>query len=107
MLWSGDNGLVGVTIADGEQPRTPALTDNGSGLPVEPAVGHALLDAWFNNYVYPVTNLEMLDDGGYRRQTALSQIFLELIPCFLSWTIVMCHVNLPPSFLLPVLRRGW
>ena len=72
MLWSGDNGLVGVTIADGKQPCTTALTDNGSGLSVEPAVGHALLDARLTHYVHPVTNLEMLDDGGYRRQPALS-----------------------------------
>jgi hypothetical protein len=92
MLWSGDDGLVGVTIADGEQPGTSTLTNNGSGLSVEPAVGHALLDARLTHYVYPVTNFEMLDDGGYRRKPALSQIFLELIPCFLSWTIVMCHV---------------
>ena len=107
MLWSGDDDLVGVSIADGEHPRTTALADNGSGFSVEPAVGHALLDARLYNYVHPVTNLEMLDDGGYRRQPALSQIFLELIPGFLSWTIMMCHLNLPPSFLLPVLRRGW
>ena len=92
MLWSGDDGLVGVTIADGEHPRTSAPADNGPGLSVEPAVGHAFLDARLYDYVHPVTNLEMLDDGGYRRQTALSQIFLELIPGFLSWTIVMCHV---------------
>ncbi len=92
MLWSGNDGLVGVTIADGKQPGTSTLTDNGSRLSVEPAVGHALLDAWLTHYVHPVTEFEMLDDGGYRRQPALSQIFLVLIPCSLSWTIVMCHV---------------
>lgn len=91
MLWSGDNGLVCVTIADGEHPRTTAPTDNGSGLSVEPAVGHALLDTWLYNHVHPVTDLEFLDDGGYWRQPAFSQIFLEFIPCLLSWTIVMCH----------------
>jgi hypothetical protein len=91
MLWSGNDGLVGVTITDGEHPRTPAPTDNGTGLPVEPAVGHTLLDTRLDNYMHPVTDLEMLDDGGYRRQSALSQIFLILIPGFLSWTIVMCH----------------
>ena len=72
MLWSGNNGLVGVTIADSEQPCTAALTNHCSGLSVEPAVGHTLLDARFNNHVHPVTNLEMLDDGGYWRQPALS-----------------------------------
>ena len=91
MLWSGNDGLVGVTIADGEHPRTTAATDNGSGLSVEPAVGHAFLDARLYDYVHPVTNLEFLDNGGYGRQPALSQIFLEFIPCLLSWTIVMCH----------------
>jgi len=107
MLWSGDNDLVGVAVANGEHPCTSTLTDYGSGLSVEPVVGHALLDARFNDYVYPVTKLKSLDDGGYGRQPALSQIFLVLIPCSLSWTIVMCHINLPPSFLPPVLRRGW
>jgi hypothetical protein len=92
MLWSGYDGLVGVTIADGEHPRTAAPADNRSGLSMEPAVGHALLDAGFNNHVHPVTDLEFLDYGGYWRQPALSQIFFELIPCFLSWTIVMCHI---------------
>ena len=72
MLWSGDNDLVGVSIADGEHPRTTALADNGSGLSVEPAVGHTLLDARFNNHVHPVTDLEFLDNGGYWRQPALS-----------------------------------
>lgn len=107
MLRSGDDDLIGVTIADSEEPCTSTLTDNSTGLSMEPAVGHPFLDAWLNNNVYPVTKLELLDDGGYGRQPALSQIFLELIPGFLSWTIVMCHLNLPPSFLLPVLRRGW
>ncbi len=108
MLWSGDDSLVGVTIADGKQPCTTALTDNGSGLSVEPAVGHALLDARFTYHVHSVTNLEMLDNGGYRRQPALSQIFLELIPGFLSWTIVMCHflISLLHSFYLCYVEAG-
>ena len=72
MLWSGDDDLVSISIADGEHPRTTALADNGSGFSVEPAVGHALLDARFNNYVHPVTDLEFLDNGGNWRQPALS-----------------------------------
>ena len=91
MLWSGDNDLVGVSIADSEHPCTTTLADNSPGLSMEPAVGHTLLYARFNNHVHPVTNLEFLDDGGYGRQPALSQIFLEFIPCLFSWTIVMCH----------------
>jgi len=107
MLWSGNDNLVGVTIADGEHPRPPAPTYDSAGLSMEPAVGHTLLDARLNNNMHPVTDLELLDDGGDGRQPAFSQIFLEFIPCFLPWTIVMCHVILPPVLLLPELRRGW
>jgi hypothetical protein len=64
---------------------------------VEATVGHAFLDTGVTDNMYPVTNLKSLDDTGAWRQTAFSQIFLELIPCFLSWTIVMCHVY-SPSF---------
>jgi len=97
MLWSGDDGFVGVAVADGEHPCTATLADDRPGLPVEAAVGHAFLDAGFDNYVDPVTDLEVLDNRGYRREPALSQIFLELIPCLFSWTIVMCH-DYSPSF---------
>jgi hypothetical protein len=31
MLWSGNDDLVGVAIADGEHPRPPTLTEDGSG----------------------------------------------------------------------------
>ncbi len=108
MLWSGDDGLVGVTIADSKQPRTATLADNRSGLSMEPAVGHTFLDAWLYYHVHPVTNLKFLDDGGYGRQPALSQIFLELIPGFLSWTIVMCHclISLLHSFYLCYVEAG-
>lgn len=91
MLWSGNDDLVGVTITDCEHPCAAALAENGAGLPVEAAVGHPLLDARVDNNVDPVPDLEFLDDAGARGQPAFSQIFLELIPCFLSWTIVMCH----------------
>ena len=101
MLWSGDDGLVGVTIADCEHPRTTAATDNRSGLSVEPAVGHALLDTGITDNVHPVADLKSLDYASARGQPAFSQIFLELIPFFLSWTIVMCHVILPPLLLPP------
>ena len=108
MLWSGNDDLVGVTIADGEHPCTTTLTDNRSGLSVEPAVGHALLDTGLTDNVHPVTNFKSLDDGGARRQPAFSQIFLEFIPCFLSWTIVMCHglFSLLHSFYLCYVEAG-
>jgi hypothetical protein len=72
MLWSGDDDLVGVTVTDGEHPGTAALTDDGTGLSVEAAVGHSLLDAGFNDNVNPVANLKSLDNRGYRRESALS-----------------------------------
>jgi hypothetical protein len=108
MLWSGDDNLVSVSITDGEHPCTSSPTDNGSGLSMEPAVGHTLLDARFNNHMHPVTNLKFLDDGGYGRQPALSQIFLELIPCLLTWTIVMCHclISLLHSFYQCYVKAG-
>jgi hypothetical protein len=102
MLRSRNDDLVGVAVANGEHPCPPALTENGSRQAVETAVGHTLLDAGVADNVYPVTNLESLDNAGARRQTPLSQIFLELIPCFLSWTIVVCHFILPPVLLQPV-----
>jgi hypothetical protein len=72
MLWSGNDYLVCIAITDSEHPRPAALTDNGSGLSVEPAVRHSLLDAWLNDNVNPVADLEPLDNGGYRRQTPLA-----------------------------------
>src|SRR5208337_88484 len=95
MLWSCNDDLVSVAVADSQHPCTPSLADDGPGLPVEAAVGHPLLDARLNNNVDPVADFELLDDRSYRRQAALSQLFLEFIPCLLSWTIVMCHAYSP------------
>jgi len=92
MLWSRNDRLFCIAVMNGEHPRTSTPTDDGPRQTMEPAVGHTFLDARFNNHVHPVTDLEFLDDGGYGRQSALSQIFLILVPGFLSWTIVMCHV---------------
>jgi len=101
MLWSGNNGFVSIAITDSEHPGPSALAENGSRQAVETAVGHSLLDTGITDNVHPVADLESLNDAGARGQPAFSEIFLELIPCFLSWTIVMCHVILPPSFLQP------
>ena len=62
MLWSRYNDLVSVAIADGEHPRTAALADDGTGLPMEAAVRHSFLDARLDNNVNLVTDLKMLDD---------------------------------------------
>jgi hypothetical protein len=64
MLWSGNDDLIGVAIADGEHPCPAALADNRSGFSVEAAVWHSLLDAGFYNNVDPVTDLKSLDNGG-------------------------------------------
>ena len=102
MLWSCDDDLVGVTVADREHPGPAPLAEDRAGQAMEAAVGHSLLDAGIADNVHPVPDLELLDDAGARRQSAFSQIFLEFIPCLLSWTIVMCHgFILPPSFLQP------
>ena len=69
MLWSGDDDLVGVTVTDGEHPGTAALTDDGTGLSVEAAVGHSLLDAGVTDDMYPVANLKSLDNAGARWQS--------------------------------------
>ena len=108
MLWSCDNDLIGVAVTDREHPCTAALAENGSCQPVETPVGHALLDTWIADDMHPVPDLKSLDDAGARWQTAFSQIFLEFIPCFLSWTIVMCHflLSLLCSFNLRYVEAG-
>jgi hypothetical protein len=109
MLRSGNDGFVSIAITDSEHPGSSALAKNGPGQPVETAVGHALLDTGITDNVYPVPDLESLDDAGARGQTAFSEIFLELIPCFLSWTIVMCHClfSLLHSFNLRNVEAGY
>jgi hypothetical protein len=72
MLWSCNDDLFGVAIADGKHPCTAALTDDSAGLSMEAAVGHSLLDARLDNNVDTVTDLEPLDNRGYRREPALS-----------------------------------
>jgi hypothetical protein len=64
MLWSGNDGLIGVAIADGEHPCPAALADDRSGLSVEAAVWHSFLDAGFYDNVNPVADLKSLDNGG-------------------------------------------
>ena len=41
-----------------------ALANDRTGLAVEAAVGHSLLDAGFYDYMDPVTDLKSLDNGG-------------------------------------------
>ena len=72
MLWSCDDDLVGITIADGEHPCPTTLAKNGSGQAVETAVGHALLDTGVTDNVYPVADLKSLDNAGARGQPSLS-----------------------------------
>jgi hypothetical protein len=72
MLWSGNDSLIGVAIADGQHPCPAALADDRPGLSVEAAVRHSLLDAGFYNNMNPVTDLKSLDNGGAGRYSALS-----------------------------------
>ena len=72
MLWSGNDDLVGVAIADGEHPRPPALTKDCSCQAVETAVGHSFLDTGVTDNMNPVTNLKSLDNAGARWQPPLS-----------------------------------
>ena len=72
MLWSGDNDLVGVTVADGKHPCATALAKDSSCQAMEAAVGHSLLDAGITDYVHPVPDLKSLDDAGARGQPAFS-----------------------------------
>ena len=72
MLWSGNDDLVGVAVADAQHPCTPALTKDGSGQAVETAVGHPLLDAGITDNVHPVADLVFLDHAGDRGKSALS-----------------------------------
>jgi hypothetical protein len=67
MLWSGNDDLIGVTIADGEHPGAATLADDRTGLPMEAAVRHTFLDAGFYDNMDPVANLEPLDNGGNGR----------------------------------------
>jgi len=62
MLWSCDDDLIGVTIADSEHPCTATLAEDSAGLPVEATVGHPLLDTRVDNNVDPVPDLKSLDD---------------------------------------------
>jgi hypothetical protein len=109
MLWSGNDGFVGIAITNREHPCSPALTENSSCQPMEAAVGHALLDTGITDNVHPVSYLKSLDDAGARGQPSFSQIFLEFIPCFLPWTIVMCHClfSLLHSFNLRYVEAGY
>jgi len=72
MLWSCDDDLVGVAIADGEHPGTATLAENGTRQAVETAVGHSFLDTGVTDDVNPVTDLESLDNAGARWQSPLS-----------------------------------
>ncbi len=102
MLWSCNHDFICITVTDGKHPGTPPLPEDRSCQPVETAVWHSLLDGGVTDNVHPVANFELLDDAGYGREPALSQILLEFIPCFLSWSVMMCHylISLLCSFYL-------
>ncbi len=102
MLWSRYDDFVSMAVADCQHPCTPALTENGSCQTMETAMWHSLLDGGITDNVHPVTDFKFLDDAGDGRKSAFSEILLEFISCFLSWSIVMCHylISLLCSFYL-------
>jgi|WetSurMetagenome_2_1015567.scaffolds.fasta_scaffold08059_6 hypothetical protein len=108
MLWSCNDDFIGVAVTDGEHPCPTTLAEDCSGQAMKTAVGHSFLDAGITDNVHPVTNLKSLDYAGARWQPPFSQIFLEFIPCFLPWTIVMCHClfSLLCSFNLRYVEAG-
>ena len=72
MLWSCNDDLIGVTVADGEHPCTSALAEDCSGQAMETAVGHSFLDTGVTDDVHPVSDLKSLDYAGARWQPPLS-----------------------------------
>src|SRR5665647_1905389 len=106
VLGTRDHDLIGVPVADREHPGAAPLLDHLAGLAVEPPVRHPLLNRGLADDVDCLPGLEPLDQSRHGSDAALSEIFLELIPCLLSWTVVVCHRLLPPSGLGPGRRRG-
>jgi len=102
MLWSRNDDFICIAVADRKHPGTPALSEDCSRQAMEAAVRHPLLDRGITDNVHPVADLKFLDDTGHGRKPAFSQILLEFISCFLSWSIVMCHylISLLCSFYL-------
>jgi len=72
MLWSCDDDLVGVAVADGEHPCPAPLAEDRAGQAMETAVGHSLLDTGITDNVHPVANLKSLDYAGARWQPPFS-----------------------------------
>ena len=83
MLWSGNDDLIGVAVADGEHPCPAALAEDRSGHSVEAAVGHSFLDAGITDNVHPVADLKSLDNAGARAAIPASlKSFLNLYRVF-------------------------
>jgi len=91
MLRSGNHDLILVAIPHGKQPGASALADYRPCLSMEPAMRHALLDARLADHMHLLSRLKLLDEQGYGQNTTPSDLFLELVPCLLSWSVVMCH----------------
>lgn len=88
MLWSCNDGLRCVSVFDLKDPCLTPLTDNRSGLTMEPSVRHPFVDTWFHNNVNLLPLVKLLNDRGHRWETTCSECFLELISRLLPWTVM-------------------
>ena len=92
MLWSCDDDLFGVAVADLKHPGASALANDRSGFAMEPVMGHALLDAWVADDVDFFADLKLLDDRCHRWNPAAPQLLLELVTCLFPWSVMVCHI---------------
>ena len=72
MLRSCNDRLFRIAVMNGEHPCTASFANHGTREPVEAAVRHPFLDTGVHHDVNLVADLKLLDNGGDRRQTALS-----------------------------------
>lgn len=106
MLGARDNGLGGVAIHHLEYPGTAPLPDDGSGLSMEPPVGHALVNTGLNDNMNFLTDFKPLDKPGDGREPPPPQVLLQQVSGLLSWTIVVCHM-VSPDLSRSSDRAGW
>ena len=100
MLRSCNHDLILVAVPDGKDPGSSALADYRACFSMEPAVRHSLLDTRLADHMHLLSQLELLYEQGDRQDTTPSDLFLELVPCLLSWSVVMCHsISLLPGAL--------
>ena len=91
MLRSRDDGLYAVAVPDLEEPGPAPLPEDGAGLPVKPPVRHAYVDARLADDMDLLPDLELLYGGHNGGDPPLANPFLQLVPGFFPWTVMVCH----------------